>query len=141
MFSRLLAAALLAVAITIASSFGSPFRASAVTLFTGQSCSNGVVSAEFAWSARADSRQWLDLSIFDNGFEPGSFLGVGPFLGEGNSHTWIGLLPGTAHFARLNQQLPDCSWDPSVTFQFYTMDCGVSIRSLQPGSEMSKLPR
>jgi hypothetical protein len=93
-----------------------------------QSCSTttpGTVKATFVWSGAAPGslQTWLDLSLFNNGWQPATFLGTGPFNSVTNSYTWDGLIPNTVHYVRVNQQLPAGNWDPSQTFTFATLAC------------------
>ena len=68
----------------------------------------------------------MDLSLFNNGWQAGTFLGAGPFASAANSFTWDGLVPNTVHYARVNQQLAAGNWDPSATFTFTTIACPVA---------------
>ena len=65
--------------------------------------------------------QWLDLSLFDNGFVPGTFLGAGPLTPDGTTVVWQGLRPGLPHFWRVNALTPG-GWVTSTTGAF--VPCG-----------------
>ncbi len=85
----------------------------------------GTVRVTFSWTGNApgSQQQWLDLSLANNGWQPGTFLGAGPFSSATTSYTWDGLLPDAVHYVRVNQQLPAGNWDPSQTFTFATASC------------------
>jgi hypothetical protein len=100
-------------------------EAGANQLFATQYCEGGRVKVIFNWTGgnAAALEQWLDLSIFDNGWRDGSFIFIGPLPGSLATFTWEGLTPGMQHYLRINQQLPNYSWDPSQTFAFRTIGC------------------
>lgn len=59
--------------------------------------------AIFRWRPPiAAGTQWLDLSIYDNGFAPGTFLGIGPFDSSVGKTPVLHLLPGVTHYWRIN---------------------------------------
>lgn len=92
-----------------------------------QSCSvyqPGTVAATFRWQAPGPGaiRQYLDLSLFNNGFSPGSFIGAGPLSGTADSLTWEGILPSLTHFYRVNVLYPD-GWRSSAVGSFYSAFC------------------
>ena len=90
-----------------------------------QACSvahPGSVAATFSWSETPGALQtWVDLSLFDNGFLPDTFLGVGREVFPGNTFTWDGILPGLRHFYRVNVFYPDgwvtVAWGSFVSMQ------------------------
>lgn len=83
------------------------------------------VSVEFGWNSSGQGVQWLDLSLYNNGFAPGTFLGAGPMASSQNTLVWDGLLANTTHFLRVNT-LTSNGWEPSVTVSFNTAACNVS---------------
>ena len=88
-----------------------------------QKCDGGGgVNATFNWKANAAGSQWLDLSIFNNGFAPGTFVGAGPVGSGGTSFTWYGLARGATHFWRVNT-LTAGGWSSSNTGSFTTVTC------------------
>lgn len=126
--SRLIPAALLIFVFAVLLSVALPAReARAAPALVGlsQACVSGKVSASFSWQGADASakEQWLDLSTSDNGWQPGTFLGAGPMSASSTSYTWLGLLAGTAHVARINQKLSDDTWQSSATFPFSTLAC------------------
>ncbi|MGB6836228.1 MAG: hypothetical protein WBF66_00810 [Dehalococcoidia bacterium] len=93
-----------------------------------QTCSiatPGRAAVTFNWPAPPPGaiQQWLDLSLFNNGFVPGTFVGVGPFGPQTTSFTWQGILPGLTHYYRLNVLYPD-GWHPSATGYFVSCEPG-----------------
>src|SRR5205823_14275903 len=54
------------------------------------------------WTTFGQGLQWLDLSLFDNDFAPGTFLSAGPLPQSQSGLVWDGLLPATLNFARVN---------------------------------------
>lgn len=63
---------------------------------------NGRANVTFNWAASAPPAitSYLDLTIFDNGFAPGTFVGTP--VGNGQSLTWPGILANTTHYWRIN---------------------------------------
>ena len=91
----------------------------------------GKVRATFAWTPSQSGQQWLDLSLSNNGFQPQTFVAVGPLPAQASTFTWDGLLAGTPHFARVNT-LTSYGWEPSATLSFSTSRCGAVSDSLPP---------
>jgi hypothetical protein len=98
----------------------------ASALSVQQFCSSlfpGRVLAVFRWTAGGGiSLQWTDLSLFDNGFAPATFLGNGPMPPAVTSLSWDGLLPNSVHYWRVNT-FRDGAWHPSATQSFVTGSC------------------
>lgn len=105
-----------------------------------QGCSGaGRVTVTFSWvPSLIGDGQWVDLTLFNNGFVWGTFLGAGPILMipwyDGvYSYTWEGLLPNTTHYWRVNtffgpyfiegRWLPENPWMASATYTFVTRAC------------------
>src|SRR4051794_34822588 len=82
----------------------------------GQTClADGTVSLNFSWTAYNQGNQWFDLTLFDNGFAPGTFIGLGPLPSNQSTFTWNGLKPGLLHFIRLNTFVNSTGiWAPTV---------------------------
>lgn len=97
----------------------------------------GRAKVTFMWDAGFGQSQWLDLSLANNGFRPGTFLAAGPLpvvyaRAAGNElarFTWDGLIPNTRHFWRVNTA-DSGMWRPSDTTSFVTPDC----HSERPGA-------
>src|SRR4051794_22734517 len=100
-------------------------EAGASELLTTQYCEGGRVKVTFSWTGgnTASLEQWIDLSIFDNGWQDGTFIFAGPLVGSLATYTWEGLTQATLHYVRVNQQLANRSWDPSQTFSVRTIAC------------------
>jgi hypothetical protein len=113
-------------------------EAAADRLLTTQFCEGGRVKVTFSWTGgnSAALEQWLDLTIFNNGWLDGTFIFAGPMNGGVSTYTWEGLTPATQHYVRVNQQLPNRSWDPSQTFPFMTTACAgtpAAVPATAPG--------
>ena len=77
------------------------------------------------WSGGVVSprRQFVDLSIYNNGWLPDTFIGGGPFGPTATSLNWDGLFPDTKHYIRINQQLANGAWAASSTYEIETPSC------------------
>ncbi len=76
----------------------------------------------FTWTPAGGAIfQFLDLTLFDNGFAPGTFLGAGPLDANVSTLTWAGILPGPATFWRVNA-FTSAGWVTSSTGAF--VPCG-----------------
>ncbi len=80
------------------------------------------VRVTIVWRASGAGPQFLDLSIFGNGFAPGSFVTAPAFSPQGWGYVWDGLLEGTTHFVRVNT-LTRAGWMATDTVPFYTPIC------------------
>jgi hypothetical protein len=81
------------------------------------------VSVELRWASSFQGPQWLDVSLFDNAFAPGTFAGFGPLPAAATSFATPGLVGGAVYFARVNTLTPD-GWAASSTLIFATpADC------------------
>lgn len=92
---------------------------------SSQACgANGRIDVAFRWATSwaAAQQQWLDLSIFNNGFVNGSYLGAGLFSPSADVFTWYGLLPDTVHYWRVNTLIGGF-WFPSGGYEFVTGHC------------------
>jgi hypothetical protein len=79
------------------------------------------IAVTFSWPETPGALQtWVDLSLFDNGFLPDTFLAVrwGPF--PANAFTWDGIVPGLRHFYRVNALYPD-GWVAVASGSFVSM--------------------
>lgn len=81
------------------------------------------ITTTLSWMPSRRGEQWLDISLFNNRFAPGTFVGIGPFPSTASSFAWSGLQPGTTHFLRVNTRSPS-GWEPSRTIAFATQACG-----------------
>lgn len=96
------------------------------------------VRVTFLWGPSRSGPQWLDLSIFNDGFAPGTFVGAGGFTPPTWGFIWDGLVQGTTHFARVNT-LTSQGWKPSGTVSFFTPICAPYIDSPWPTADMMGL--
>jgi len=100
--------------------------------------SPGSVSAVISWIPSRHGEQWLDISLFNNGFTPGTFVGTGPLPPGANRFVWSGLRPGFTHFLRINTR-SRLGWEPSQTIAFPTQACGDDAALPQPNEELIDL--
>jgi hypothetical protein len=90
-------------------------------LTTSYVCTGGgraTVIFRWAPSSSAGLLQFLDLTLFNNGFAPGTFLGAGPLPPDQQALVWPGILANTVHFYRVNNLTQFFGWGPSVTGTF-----------------------
>jgi hypothetical protein len=82
-------------------------------------CLGGTANAVFSWAPVANADvQYVDLSLANNGFAGGTFIGFGPLTGTTNSIQWNGLLPGQTHYWRVSAGVPGFGWVFSQTGSF-----------------------
>jgi hypothetical protein len=86
------------------------------------------VTVTFKWNANSAGPQWLDLSMQNNGFAPGTFVGAGPVGSGGGSFSWQGLAKGATHFWRVNT-LTTSGWRSSDTGAFTTLSCQPPLKA------------
>lgn len=100
----------------------SPYAA--FPLSAAQACENGRATVTFSWAQGAfdGDSQWIDLSLFNNGFAGGTFVGVGPMPGFQEVLVWQGLLPGRTHYYRINTFAVG-GWHPTDAYSFTTRLC------------------
>jgi len=88
-------------------------------------CVGGSASVTFSWSPVAGAEvQWVDLSLFNNGFAGDSFIGFGPLSGGTNQIQWNGLAAGQTHWWRVSAGVPGAGWVFSRTGAF--TPCGTN---------------
>ena len=92
----------------------------------------------FLWNPSHAGTQYLDLSVFNNGFAAGTFVGVGPFPSDRWGFIWDGLLQGTTHYARVNTLTRE-GWKSTPPFAFYTPVCDPAAYAPQPSPDMIAL--
>jgi len=84
---------------------------------------DGRVTLNLNWVGYGLGAQFVDLSLFNNGFLFGTFIGQGPLPPYQNQFTWTGLLPNAQHYIRVNTSTV-YGWQPSQTYVFTTSNCG-----------------
>lgn len=90
------------------------------------------------WTPSRAGTQYLDISIFNNGFAPGTFVGIGPFTPDRWGFIWSDLFQGTTHFVRVNT-LTTQGWKSSETLAFHTPVCDAASYAPSPGADMLAL--
>ena len=92
-----------------------------------QACSAvapGTAEVTFNWpAAPGASEVWLDLSLYETGFDAGAFAGVGPFGPDEGSYTWAGIAPSTAYHYRVHALYAD-GWHALKVGSFVSGQCG-----------------
>jgi len=88
----------------------------------------GEVEIDLSWSP-AGGTQWVDVSLFDNGFAPGTFVGIGPMSGLNNNVHERGFLGNRMHYVRVNS-LTAYGWVATQTLAFMTLDCAPAPSAL-----------
>ncbi len=96
------------------------------------------VRVTFLWGPSRAGPQWLDLSVFNNGFAPGTFVTAGAFNPNTWGFVWDGVLQGTTHYARVNTLMP-AGWMPSGTLAFFTPVCDPASYEPAPAPDMLQL--
>ena len=93
---------------------------------TGTTTTFAIPSAEELESQyeAVPSQIWIDLTLFQNGYAPGTFLAAGPFPAGARpaSFDWSGMLVGVEHFYRMNALFPD-GWKTIGSEKITTPDC------------------
>jgi beta-lactamase class A len=87
------------------------------------------------WNPARSGTQYLDVSIFNNGFAPGTFLGIGPYGKDTWGYLLDGALQGTSHSVRVNTWT-GTAWAPSYTVNFFTPVCDRNAYDPAPGADM-----
>jgi hypothetical protein len=80
----------------------------------------GRATVFFRWAPTSSPGfvQWVDISLFNNGFAPGTFLGAGPLSPTEQGFAWQNILANATHFARVNTSTI-LGWGPSQTVSFF----------------------
>ena len=63
---------------------------------------DGRTRLRLQWSTYNMGIQFEDLSLFNNGWLFGTFIGIGPFAPNQSTSVWEGLVPGQWHYLRIN---------------------------------------
>jgi zinc D-Ala-D-Ala carboxypeptidase len=80
------------------------------------------VTVNFSWTpVEGAIVQWLDLTVHDNGFVPGTFMYAGALPGNSHGWAWEGIEVGKLHLWRVNAQT-EGGWITSETGAF--VPCG-----------------
>jgi hypothetical protein len=81
-------------------------------------CGGASANAIFSWTPIPGAQtQYLDLTLQNNGFAPGTFIGAGPLDPNLASIAWNGLVAGQTHYWRVNI-LTGTGWSTSQTGSF-----------------------
>ncbi len=88
----------------------------------------------FLWTPSRSGPQWLDLSLVNNGFTPGTFVSTGAVAPSTWGWVWTGVLERSTHFARVNT-FTAAGWKPGETLAFRTPLCS-GRRDPAPAADM-----
>jgi hypothetical protein len=66
--------------------------------------------------------QWVDLSLFNNGWRDGTYLSMGPLPGTLQEITWSGLAVEKTHYLRVTKRLGD-RWTATITLPHTPCAC------------------
>src|SRR3954451_21279802 len=82
-------------------------------------CFGTTANVIFSWTPvpGADS-EFVDLTLANNGFAPGTFIGFGPLSGNTTTIQWNGLVAGQQHYWRVSAGVPGIGWAFSQTGSF-----------------------
>lgn len=82
-------------------------------------CLGTTANVTFSWTPVANAEvQYVDLSLANNNWAGGTFIGFGPLTGNTNSIQWNGLVAGQTHYWRVSAGLPGTGWVFSNTGSF-----------------------
>jgi hypothetical protein len=120
--SLIMLVAALATAVSLHSNSNRDAEArGAILSFPSASCGESSAQLTFSWSPLPGaSEQWLDVSLKDNRFAPGTYRGF-KLAPDANSLTTGALDASKPHYWRINSRSPD-GWVESTTGQF--VPCG-----------------
>jgi hypothetical protein len=89
--------------------------------FPSATCGGSNANVTFSWDSNNAGHQWLDLTLFDNGFQDGTFINTSAMTPGTERITWNGLIKGLPHYWRVNT-LTEAGWVTSGTGTF--VPCG-----------------
>jgi hypothetical protein len=115
-----------------------PARDLAMIVATCAAATPNGVRAVFLWGPSRGGPQWVDLSIFNDGFAPGTFVSLGGYAPDRWGLVWDGLLQGMTHYARVNT-LTSRGWMASNTVAFFTPVCDEASYAPAPASDIVRL--
>ncbi|MEX2225347.1 MAG: serine hydrolase [Dehalococcoidia bacterium] len=117
-----------------------PVAAQGPGIMVAECTGTGVNSVRvfFLWNPSRAGRQFLDLSMLNNGFAPGSFFAAGPLPSDRWGFVWEGLRQGSTHYARINTLTSD-GWKATPPLAFYTPICDPAAHTPAAGPDMLSL--
>jgi uncharacterized protein YkwD len=125
-----LLALLLFTARTLTSGPTASAATSAALISTGVSCYGDGAEVTFGWLPGSETgAQWVDISLFNNDFAEGSYIGAGPLQPNQGAFVWPGIRPGLRHFWRVTS-VTSSGWAVSATGSF--TPCASAAAPSQP---------
>jgi len=83
-----------------------------------------IVRMRLQWATLNAGPQFVDLSLQNNDWQDGTYVGSQALAPSVSSLIWDGLVPSQWHYLRVNTQMPDGTWQQSTTIAFMTRgDC------------------
>lgn len=124
----LAAAALVAISVGLLPTKSALAYPGADDLSIVQTCQPGnSVQVSLHWTTYNLGSQWIDVSVNNNNFAPGTFLSNGPLSPTTNLVVVNGAQTSTTLYARINTQTAN-GWYVSPTIQFQTLsDCSNTV--------------
>ena len=98
------------------------YPAADVQSVSQQCTSENSVRAMITWTSSYTGNQWVDLSVNDNGWIPGTFITEGPLPPYQTAFAGNGLTPGSTYFVRITNFVGGV-WYSSPTYSFQTLNC------------------
>ncbi len=84
---------------------------------------DATVRVDLRWTTNNVGAQWMDLSLFNNDFQAGTFQTQGPLPSTQTGTSWDGLTPNSWYVGRVNTLTP-YGWFASQPLAFMTpLDC------------------
>jgi hypothetical protein len=103
---------------------GGTAEAAVTNVTASQACAESGVGTDvtLGWSGAspAATQTWVDVSLYNNGWIPGTYSTSGAISPNISSFKFVSLLPNNLYYVRVSQLLSTGVWDSSTTFQFMT---------------------
>ena len=96
------------------------------------------VRAVFLWGPSRGGFQFVDVSIYNDGFAPGTFGSSGPLAPDRWGLVWEPLVQGLTYYARVNT-LTTQGWKTTQTIAFFTPICDAAAYYVAPAADMWRL--
>jgi hypothetical protein len=103
-------------------------EATASSISAKQACTANGLDLQLTWRNGRSRvvQQYVDLSFVSNGWVPGTYTPHGPLDGEAEALVIQSVVPGTAYYLRINQQLAGGTWYATETLRIRTSSCGLA---------------
>jgi len=121
---------------------GTRIASATASFYMEQGCSSdGSVSLSFSWqdSDPAATQRWIDVSSYDNGWQPNTYVGAGPISPEAKNLIWPGYKSGEHFYVRFSEQRRDGTWESTRTYDFLVRQCNTTSATA-PTAPLSSVP-